>query len=170
MRKVLEQNFFNRSTLEASRDLLGKYLVRKIGSEELAMPITDVEAYDGFKDQASHASRGMTPRNKPMFGPAGYFYVYFTYGIHWMLNVVTREKGYPAAILIRGAGEISGPARLTNFLKIDKELNARKAGRASGLWFEDRGIILPKTVRTPRIGVDYAGPIWANKNYRFILK
>ena len=82
----------------------------------------------------------------------------------------TGEKGYPAAILIRGAGEISGPARLTNFLKIDKELNARKAGRASGLWFEDRGIILPKTVRTPRIGVDYAGPIWANKNYRFILK
>ena len=65
--------------------------------------ITEVEAYDGFKDKASHASRGKTERNKIMFEKAGKWYVYFTYGMHWMLNVVCGQKNYPAAILIRGA-------------------------------------------------------------------
>ncbi len=66
-----------------------------------AMMITEVEAYDGFRDMASHAHRGKTERNKVMFGPAGHWYVYFTYGMHWMLNIVTGPKNYPAAILIR---------------------------------------------------------------------
>ena len=64
--------------------------------------ITEVEAYDGPRDKASHASRGLTPRNAPMFGEAGRFYIYFTYGMHWMLNIVTGKRGYPAAVLIRG--------------------------------------------------------------------
>ncbi len=171
MRKVLTQKFFNRPTLEVARELLGKYLVRKVGEKEIALPITEVEAYDGFEDKASHASRGKTLRNEVMFGSAGHFYIYFTYGRHWMLNVVTGEKGYPAAVLIRGAGEISGPARLTKFLNIDKKLNGQKVGRPAGLWLEDRGLkILPKKIiRTPRIGVNYAGLVWSNKNYRFRL-
>ena len=167
MRKILNSNFFNRPTLEVAKELLGKYLVRKVDGNEIALLVKEVEAYDGFKDKASHASRGKTLRNEPMFGPAGYFYIYFTYGVHWMLNVVTGEKDYPAAILIRGAGDISGPARLTKFLKIDKSLNGKKMGKESGLWFEDGGIIPAKITRTPRIGVAYAGSMWANKNYRF---
>jgi len=111
MLKVLTHHFFNRPTLTVAKDLLGKFLVREVAPTRrqsgrrrsvVAYMITEVEAYDGFKDKASHASRGETPRNAPMFGPAGHWYVYFTYGMHWMLNVVTREKGYPAAILIRG--------------------------------------------------------------------
>lgn len=100
---ILQQHFFRRPTIRVARELIGKFLVRKWRGREIVGMITEVEAYDGFHDKASHASRGMTARNAPMFGPAGNWYVYFTYGMHWMLNVVTREKGYPAAILIRGA-------------------------------------------------------------------
>ena len=64
--------------------------------------ISEVEAYDGPRDKASHASRGLTPRNRPMFGDAGHFYVYFTYGIHWLVNITTGPRGYPAAVLFRG--------------------------------------------------------------------
>jgi DNA-3-methyladenine glycosylase len=105
-----------------------------------------------------------------MFGPAGFWYVYFIYGIHWMLNVVTDDVDHPAAVLIRGAGQWHGPARLTRALGIDKSFNGTAAAPASGLWIEDRGVIVPRghVRRTRRIGVDYAG-LWAAKPYRFLL-
>src|SRR3989344_2477039 len=108
---VLGKKFFDRPTLAVARELLGKYLVRKRGKKVEKFIITEVEAYDGFKDKASHASRGKTLRNAPMFGNAGIWYIYFTYGIHYMLNIVTGSKNYPAAILIRGVRGINGPAR-----------------------------------------------------------
>jgi DNA-3-methyladenine glycosylase len=177
MRKVLRQDFFNRPTLKVARELLGKFLVRKMGEKGkmggksemiVAMMITDVEAYVGQRDKASHAARGKTTRNTPMFGGAGHWYVYFTYGMHWMLNIVTERVEYPAAILIRGTDKISGPARVTKFLRVDKRLNGKPASRKSGLWIEDRGIkITPRQIlRSQRIGVDYAGA-WKNKPWRF---
>lgn len=174
MRKVLRQDFFNRPTLKVARGLLGKFLVRKIGGNGeriVAMMITDVEAYIGHKDKASHASRGKTLRNTPMFGKAGYWYVYFTYGMHWMLNIVTEREGYPAAILIRGVADISGPARITKFLKIDKKINGKRASRKNNLWIEDRGIkISPRQIsKSKRVGVPYAGE-WKNKLWRFGVK
>lgn len=169
--KVLSQKFFNQPTLKVAQNLLGKFLVHKLRNKKIALMITEVEAYDGFNDMASHASRGKTERNKIMFGEAGKFYVYFTYGMHWMLNIVCGPKDYPAAILIRAAGGINGPARLTKFLKIDKKFNGLAANKKTGLWFEDRGIKFNKAriVKTRRIGVEYAGE-WANKPYRFTLK
>ena len=215
--KILGRSFFKRSALQVAKELLGKFLVRKFGQKKVSVIITEVEAYVGPHDLASHASRGRTPRTEAMFGEAGKFYVYFTYGMHWMLNVVTGPEGYPAAVLIRGgtiigeSGEprlrgrraavlmrggkwqmarfarearqangewtdIKGPARLTKFLKIDKRFNGKsanpstslRAGRQTGLWFEDRGIkIKPSRIkRGPRIGVDYAGE-WAKKKYNF---
>lgn len=171
MKKVLTKEFFEKDAVEVAENLLGKYLVRKIGGKEIALRINEVETYDGFEDKASHAHKGKTERNKVMFGEAGNWYVYLVYGMHNMLNIVTGKEHYPAAILIRGAGDISGPGRLTKFLKIDKKLNAKSASVETGLWFEDRGELVDKTKikRVPRIGVDYAGPIWAKKNYRFIL-
>jgi DNA-3-methyladenine glycosylase len=168
----LGKEFFNRSTLRIAEELLGKYLVRKIGKKTIALKITEVEAYDGPNDKASHACRGETKRTKVMFGEAGVWYVYLCYGIHEMLNIVTGEVGYPAAILIRGVEGYSGPARLTKFLKIDRTLNNKKAISSSGLWIEDRGekISQKDIKRTPRIGVAYAGPIWSQKKYRFLLK
>lgn len=167
--KFLTKNFFERSTLVVAKDLLGKYLVRRSGKKTLKYLIVEVEAYDGFKDKASHASRGMTKRNAPMFGEAGRWYVYFTYGMHHMLNIVTGPKNYPAAILIRGIDGISGPARVTKKLKIDKVFNNKSAAPKTGLWIEDGGIKIKKTQikKTSRIGVAYAGPIWSKKPWRF---
>jgi len=179
MRKVLGRKFFDRETEIVATELLGKFLVRKTGRSEIALMITEVEVYDGFKDKASHAARGKTTRNTPMFGSAGHWYVYFTYGTHWMLNIVTREEGYPAAVLIRAASALdsfgvpravlSGPAKLTKFLKIDKKLNGLPATKKSGLWIEDRSfkVHVSRFKRGPRVGVTYAGPYWAKRKWRF---
>lgn len=171
MRKKLDSTFFNRKPQIVARDLLGKYIVRRIGGKEIALMITETEAYDGQHDLACHARSGKTLRNAPMFAKPSTIYVYFTYGMHWMLNLVCREEHYPAAALIRGAGAISGPARLTKALGIDKRLNTMILGKASGLWVEDRGARIPARAikRTSRIGVDYAGA-WALKPWRFVLK
>lgn len=173
---TLPYSFYNRKTLRIARELLGKFLARRIGNKIIRQKITEVEAYVGADDLASHSARGKTKRNTPMFMRGGTIYVYFTYGMHWMLNIVTEEKGTGAAVLIRGTEHISGPARLTKALKIDKSLNGKKLGKKSGLWIE-----YPKAseasqakkhriLRTPRIGVAYAKDGWAEKPYRFLLK
>lgn len=169
---ILAQAFFDRKTVVVARELLGKHLVRRIGRQSVALRITEVEAYVGPYDLACHAAKGRTARTEPMFGPAGTLYVYLVYGMHWMLNVVTEAEGYPAAILIRGTESHGGPGILTKALEINKGLNGRPANRRSGLWFEDRGEgVSPREVRkTPRIGIDYAGPVWAKKKLRFVLK
>jgi len=182
MRKILKQDFFNRSAVSVSRDLLGKFLVRKIDRKKLAFMIVETEAYDGPHDKASHAHKGRTARTEVMFGPPGYFYVYLCYGMYWMLNVVTGPKDYPAAVLIRGlytehpmSSILNGPGKLTKFLYINKNLNGFPSIPHSGLWIEDRGVRVSKNKtpwrirRTPRIGVAYAGK-WAKKQYRFVLK
>ena len=169
MNKVLGKNFFARPVLEVSQDLIGKYLVCDLGRFVVAKMISEVEAYDGPDDLASHGRFGLTKRNKAMFGEAGIFYIYLNYGVHWMLNVVTGKEGYPSAILIRGVDGVGGPGRVTKFFGIDKSLYGKKAEKLSGLWFEDRGFEKGKIIRTKRIGVGYAGP-WANKLYRFVLR
>ena len=168
-REVLGTPFFERETERVARELLGKFLVRRIRDREVALMITEVEAYDGFHDKASHASRGETARNSIMFGPAGHWYVYFTYGMHWMLNIVTCERGYPAAVLIRSLEGVSGPARLTKRLAISGKLNGLPANKKSGLWIEDRGVRIPlrQIKKGPRVGVAYAGPYWAKRHWRF---
>ena len=171
-RRILGESFFNHTTLVIAEALLGKFFVRKIGKKEIALMITETEAYDGSRDKASHAHRGETMRNTAMFGEAGRFYVYIVYGMYDMLNIVTGKKGYPAAILIRGAGEYDGPGKLTKALYINRQLNNKEVKQKSGVWIEDRGVIIQKRdiQKTPRIGVAYAGEEWAKKPYRFLLK
>lgn len=179
---VIPLSFFNRDTVQVAKDLLGTYLVRRWRGRTFRYQITEVEAYDGFFDRASHASRGKTARNAPMFGHAGYWYVYFTYGMHWMLNIVTREHGYPAAILIRGIAifhdvgnheintKLNGPAKLTKHLHIDKKLNTKQATKESGLWIEyGKPVAQNKIKSSARIGVSFAGPRWAKRRWRFYL-
>jgi DNA-3-methyladenine glycosylase len=172
MPAVLPKKFFERPVLEVAKGLIGAALVRRFADgTTISSMLTEVEAYDGPEDLASHAAKGRTPRTEVMFGPAGVFYVYLIYGMHWMLNVVTGVPGHPAAVLIRGTQDISGPGRITARLEIDKSLNGKPAKKSSGLWFEDRSIVIPnKRIKaTPRIGVDYSGA-WAQVPYRFILR
>lgn len=173
--KQLAREFFHKPALSVARRILGKFLVRRRRGKTLALMITEVEAYDGPRDKASHASRGLTPRTKIMFGEAGRFYVYFTYGMHWLINIVTGPKGYPAAVLLRAGRaadgkDVKGPARLAKYLKIDKRFNGKPASRRTGLWFEDRGIRTKQSqiVAGKRIGVEYAGE-WAKKLYNFSI-
>lgn len=170
VRKILGKEFFDRPTLVVAKDLIGKYLCRRVDGKVVALMITETEAYDGPNDLACHARSGKTPRNTPMWDEAGTIYVYFTYGMHWMLNLVTGPKEYPAAALIRGVEGVSGPARVTKFLKIDKRLNHTRLGKKAGLWVEDRGVVInPRHIkRTPRIGIAYAGA-WALRPMRFVV-
>ena len=172
MKKILGKKFFERPVVLVAQDLLGKSLGRKIGNKEMTVMIVETEAYDGSGDRACHASKGRTKRTEVMFGPAGHFYIYLCYGMYWMLNIVTGQKGYPAAVLIRGVEGKRGPGRLTKYLKINEELNAQRASLKTGLWFEDRGVKVDKKdiKKTPRIGVSYAGARWSKKPYRFVLR
>lgn len=131
--------------------------------------ITEVEAYDSERDLACHARFGRTNRSAPLYAPGGIWYVYLCYGVHEMLNLVVGPENHPAALLIRSVVGIAGPGRLTRALKVGRNLNCCVAGPDCGLHLEDRGVRVPRRLiqRTPRIGVDYAGPVWANKPWRF---
>lgn len=169
--KPLKEKFFERNAVFVARELLGKVLVRRWRGREMRAIITETEAYTGPEDLASHASKELTPRTRIMFGAPARWYVYFTYGMHWMLNVVTEKEGHPAAVLIRGLSTVTGPGRVTKSFNVSRTLNGKQAEPKSGLWMEDVGIKIPRraVVRTPRIGVDYAGPVWASKPYRFLV-
>jgi len=163
----------SRGTVGHARALLGKYLVRRHpGATTQAWLITEVEAYDGERDLACHAAKGRTRRTETLYGPGGHWYVYLCYGVHEMLNLVVGPSGWPAAVLIRGVDGISGPGRLTRALGIDRSLDGAAAQPASGLWLEDRGDSpAPRRIcASPRIGVAYAGPVWAGKLWRFTFE
>ena len=104
----LPRDFFARPTLTVARAILGQRLVRLEAGQRLAGIITEAEAYIGETDLGCHAHAGRTPRTAVMYGPPGHAYVYFTYGMHWMLNFVTEIEGFPAAVLIRAIQPVEG--------------------------------------------------------------
>lgn len=169
--KIVPTAFFKRPAALVARELLGMNLFRVLGEERLFFAITETEAYEGEHDLASHSAKGRTDRTEVMYGPAGRFYVYRIYGLHWMLNVVTGDIGEAAAVLIRGVEGINGPGRVAAALGINASLTGTKAEPASGLWFEEAsGAKRIRVLRTPRIGVDYAGPVWSAKKLRFVVQ
>lgn len=164
--KVLQSE----NTVELARWLLGKVLaVADANGSVRRVRICETEAYHGEDDLACHASKGRTLRTEVMFATGGVWYVYLCYGIHEMLNLVTGPADQPSAVLIRGVEGIVGPGRLTRALGIDRRLNGRVADPETGLWLEDDGfdVSVAAITATPRIGVAYAGPIWAAKPWRF---
>jgi len=171
--KRLSRTFFSRGAVIVAKELLGKKLVRILPSGEIKSGIiTETEAYTGVEDKACHSYRGKrTKRNEIMYGLAGKVYVYFTYGMHWMLNFVVSKKGDPQAVLIRGLDKISGPARCTKYLEIDKSFYAEDLTRSKRIWVEDVGTILKggEIKKLPRVGIGYAGE-WKDKPYRLMLK
>ena len=171
MSKCLPHVFFNRSAEIVAKDLLGCTLcVQRNGVIE-RHTITETEAYVGPHDLANHASKGKTQRTEVMFRKAGTIYVYLVYGMYDMFNIVTGEKEYPAAVLIRGAGTYDGPGKLTKALGLTRTLNSQMLSRKTGVWIEKRIYPVPENniTTTPRIGVEYAKE-WAQKELRFVLR
>jgi DNA-3-methyladenine glycosylase len=149
--------------------------------------IVETEAYCGEADSACHAHRGKTPRNAVMFGEPGHAYVYFTYGMHYMLNLVTEAEGRPCAVLVRailplagieemevcrkrkGAELTNGPAKLCQAFSIDKALNGWDLTCGKELWVEDyKKIPAESIITTPRIGIDYAKKEHQDAPWRFL--
>ena len=189
--KKLPLSFYLRADVEQiARELLGKVLVTNWGGAFTSGRIVETEAYAGENDNASHASKGRTPRTEVIFGTGGTAYVYLCYGIHQMFNIVTNIAGIPHAILIRGVEPMEGTAIMlqrTGKKKVDETLTRGpgNVGKAFGfhtsqcgfslvgeeLYIADDGFkIKPSMIGTsPRIGVDYAGD-HADWHFRYFLK
>lgn len=176
----LKREFFNRNTVIVAKELLGKFLVRKIGNKIIKSKIIETEAYCGTKDLACHASKGsawpagrLTPRTKVMFGPPGHAYIYMIYGMYHCLNFVTEKEGNPSAVLVRGVESLNGPGKLCRELKIDKKLNDADIVLSHELWVESASRRMEKRPikikKAKRIGVDYAGK-WKDKLWRFYVE
>jgi DNA-3-methyladenine glycosylase len=173
--KPLRRGFYARQTEAVALDLLGMHLVHRTGGGVRIGRIVETEAYLGPHDAASHSSKGVTPRNRVMFGPPGHAYVYLIYGIHHCMNVVTEEDGHGAAVLLRALepvsgieGRTSGPGLLCRAMGIDRHLNG--IDLCGYTLFVTKGGGEPFTVvRRPRIGVEYAGK-WAKRPLRFYIE
>jgi DNA-3-methyladenine glycosylase len=173
--RILHRGFYSRETVQVAESLLGKHLVRVRGNTTMTGKIVEVEAYRGSDDPASHAFRGRTPRNAPMFGEPGHAYIYFTYGNHYCLNVTTQESGIPGAVLIRAIEPVeglsamkrlrpnvpefaltNGPGKLTKALAIDKTLNEVDMTKAGPLFIMDTDEEHFKIARSTRVGITVA--------------
>ena len=185
--KTLPRSFYNRPTLTVARELIGMRLVRILDGVKLVGLITEAEAYISEKDLACHAKAGRTPRTQVMYGEAGHAYVYFTYGNHWMLNVVTEKEDFPAAVLIRAIQPIEGvdvmmarrsgrdtfgPGKICQAMGITKSENGVDLTEtASGLWIE-AGVKVPNSLvtKSPRVGLNNTPEPWLSKPWRFKVK
>ena len=187
----LPRSFYARPTRSLAQALLGCRLVRRWQGERLAGLIVEAEAYIGERDLACHARFGRTARNAVMYGQPGMAYVYFTYGMHWMLNVVSETVGYPAAVLIRALEPVEGvewmltqrpvarpielcrgPAKLTQALRIDQAMNGVDlCNRGSDLWIEPGSPLPARSIaRGPRIGLFNTPEPWKSKPWRYWIR
>jgi DNA-3-methyladenine glycosylase len=185
----LPRAFYARPTLQVARQLLGQRLVRvERSGRRTSGWIVEAEAYVGQSDLGCHAHVGRTARNATMWGPPGHAYVYFTYGMHWMLNVVTEDEGYPAAVLLRAIlpseGErrmrrrrgarparalTDGPAKLCQALAVDRRLDGHDLCAPAAVLFFERSQQVPtrNVTRGPRVGLNGVPEPWKGKPWRF---
>ena len=173
-RECLPSSFYDRKTQTVARALLGKLLVRRLSTGELAAaPIVEVEAYTQ-EDRACHAYKGPTRRCQVMFGPPGLAYVYFIYGMYHCLNVVTEGPGRGCAVLLRGLdggapkGILSGPGKLCRTLAIDLSHNGLSLyQKTSPIHILDAPAVDPaRILETPRIGISKDKHL----NWRYLLQ
>ena len=184
---ILSREFYHRDTIDVAKDLLGKVIVRVVRGKILSGMIVETEAYRSKDDPGSHAYRGMTERNRVMFGEVGRSYVYFTYGNHYCLNLVAKDDSTAAgAALIRAVEPLqgielmkkfrkisdiynltSGPGKLTKALDITKDQNAVDATKKGELYVtEGRRIDESQVIAASRIGIN----LGLDKKWRFLIK
>ncbi len=169
--KLIPQSFYRRDVDLVARELLGQLLVR----DEVILRITEVEAYGGPEDSASHVRHGRTDRNAIMWGNGGHAYLYLCYGLHWMLNVVTGDEGQGAAVLIRACEPVAGietllarrmmmtvkpallagPGRVAQGLSLDKVFNGEALFRKGDLELRE-GEQTNRILMAPRVGIAFA--------------
>jgi DNA-3-methyladenine glycosylase len=183
----LPRDFYARPTLTVARSLLGMRLVRLQDGVRLSGLILETEAYIGETDLGCHAKAGRTRRNAVMYGPPGHAYVYFTYGMHWLLNAVTERAGFPAAVLLRAVQPLEGleliaarrqgrdclgPAKLTQALAVDAAFNGVDLSDPhSGLWIEAGQPPAGSAILTgPRVGLYTVPEPWKSIPWRFWIK
>jgi DNA-3-methyladenine glycosylase len=185
---ILEREFFSRDTLQVAKELLGARLMRMVDGKRLSGIIIETEAYQGERDLACHARAGKTPRTQIMYGPPGHAYVYFTYGMHWMFNIVTEREDDPAAILIRSLLPVegidfiakqrvgrprsewtNGPAKLCQAFNITNAENGVDiCQRGGAIWIEGN-LTIPDSYVTnsPRVGLNNVPEPWKSIPWRF---
>ena len=183
--KKLPRQFYNRHTIDVALDLLGCRIICNTGGIKTGGMIVEVEAYHGPTDPACHAFHGRTPRNEVMHGPPGFLYVYFTYGNHFMLNVVTERDNFPAAVLLRGIEPLynipvmakrrgtddftnisSGPGKLAKALDVTRIDNGTDL-LGSHIYFQGPSEGRFEIMASPRIGIGNNG---IEKLWRFFIK
>lgn len=190
LKSVLDQSFYDREVTDVARDLIGRRLVRKSNGTTLAGIIIEAEAYRGEEDLACHAHVGKTKRNAVMYGPPGFAYIYFTYGMHWMLNCVCGPENFPAAVLLRsilptdGLQTIAyrrhqrspkewcnGPAKITQALDLDSRMNNTPLFHQNGPLRIEEGIHIPQEMiqTSPRIGLGATPEPWLSKPWRYFI-
>ncbi len=189
--RILPASFYNPKATEVARALLGMRLVRILKGERVAGIISETEAYQGEEDLACHARAGRTARTEVMYGPPGHAYVYFTYGMHWLLNAVCQPEGSPAAVLIRAiapeagldviaarrsrvppAHWTDGPAKLTMALGIDGALNGVDLTDPFSPLSIEEGEFVPddRVQMGARVGIDSVPEPWKSIPWRFRLR
>ena len=187
MGKRLNRDFYSRPALEMAKNLLGKYIVIEIvcpsgsrGNKKLVGKIVETEAYVGPQDKAAHSYGGkVTSRNKILYSAGGYIYIYLVYGMYWQFNITAASEGEPECVLIRAIDQegsdislTNGPGKLCRCLKLDRSFYGEDLVKSKMIWLEDRGEeIKPcQILAGKRIGIDYAGPYWSGRKWRFLIK
>ena len=178
----IPESFYKQDVLEVAPALLGKVIIfrQPVQDHEVVRYffISETEAYRGEEDLACHCSKGKTTRTEVMYHSGGVYYVYLIYGMYWMLNIVTGEKDMPQAVLIRGVKEFDpesgkivndfdGPGKVGKLLKINKSFYGTPVFDHPDFQIFDNGTTDKPFARLPRVGVDYAGPVWSKKPWRF---
>ncbi len=180
---MLSYDFFQRPTIQVAKDLLGKSIVRVDRGKKIIGQIVETEAYLGPNDRAAHSFGGkITPRNKIVYHPGGYIYIYLVYGMYWQLNFVTAQANQPECVLIRALEPIqpnseetkikpNGPGKLCRYLNLDKSFYGWDLCQGEKIWLENGAKISSDLIiSAPRVNIDYAGQYWSRRKLRFYIK
>jgi len=189
---ILSRSFYTQPPLVVAKKLLGKYLVHHTPHGKLVGKIVETEAYIGPHDKASHAYGGKrTVRNRAEFLIGGHVYIYLVYGMYWQFNISTSGHDTPGCVLLRALEPreglehmqqlrynndvrslTNGPGKLCRAMGFDKKLYSMDLVDSNLIYLEDRGDVVNTRdiIAASRIGIDYAGPYWAHKKWRFYIR